>query len=118
MHAQEQAGAIGDGALVIAQARSIGSADFAEQRAAFGHDIGNAETIADFDQLAARDDDFGALGERIEDQKHRGGVVVDDDGGFGANQFGEQSARCERRVCRVHRARYRIPDSSSWRLLR
>ena len=30
MHAQEQAGAIGDGAFVVAEARAIGGADFAE----------------------------------------------------------------------------------------
>src|SRR5271170_5356679 len=92
MHAEEEAGAIGDGSLVIAEARAIGGAYFAEQRAAFGHDVWNAEAIADFDQLAAGDDDFSALGERIEDEKNGSGVVVDDDGGFGADQFGEQAS--------------------------
>ena len=77
--------------LVIAQAGAVGGADFAEQRAAFGHDVWNAEAIADFDQLAAGDDDFGAFGERVEDEKNGSGVVVDDDGGFGADQFGEQA---------------------------
>ena|SRR5579863_6155234 len=90
MHAEEQAGAIGNGALVIAQARAIGGADFAEHGAAFVHDIGDAEAIADFDQLTARDDDFGAFRKRVENEKYGCGVVVDYDGRFGANQFGEQ----------------------------
>jgi hypothetical protein len=62
MHAEEQTSVIGNRALVVAQARAIGGADFAEQRAAFVHDVGDAEAIADLDQLAAGDDDFGAFG--------------------------------------------------------
>src|SRR3984885_15039931 len=80
-------------AFVIAQASAIGGADFAEERAAFGHDVWNAETVANFDQFAAGDDDFGGFRERIEDEKNRGCVVVDYDGGFGAHQVREQFVR-------------------------
>jgi hypothetical protein len=56
---------------------------------------GNAEGAADLDQLAARDDRFLALGQRVQRQQHGGGVVVDDgrgDVGIAAgNQFGEQA---------------------------
>jgi len=92
MHAEEEAGVIGDGALVVAQAGAIGGADFAEDRAAFGHDVWNAETVANFDQLAAGDDDFGGFRKSIEDEKYGGGVVVDNDGGFGADHFREKAA--------------------------
>ena len=54
--AEEQASAFVEGAFVIADARAIGGADFAQHGAAFGHDVGNAEAVADFDQLAAGDD--------------------------------------------------------------
>src|ERR1700722_819291 len=92
MHAKEHAGAIGNGALVVAQPRAVGRADFVEQRSAFGHDVWNAEAVANFDQFAAGDDNFGAFGERVENEKYGGGIVVDDDGGFGADQFGEQTS--------------------------
>src|SRR5208282_6116509 len=91
MDAEEQASLVGDRALVVAQAGAIGGADFAKQRAAFGHDVWNAEPIADFDQFAAGDDDLGGFRESVENEKYGGGVVVDDDGGFGADQLGEQA---------------------------
>ena len=49
--------------FVIAQAGAICGADFAEECAALRHDFGNAKAVTDFDQLAAGDDDFAALGE-------------------------------------------------------
>src|SRR5271168_424685 len=93
MHAQEEAGAIGDGSLVIAEARAIGGAYFAEEGAAFGHDVWNAEAVTDLDEFAAGDDDFSGFRERVQDEKYRGGVVVDYDGGFGADQVREKLVR-------------------------
>ncbi len=45
-------------------------------RAGAGHDIGDAEAIADFDELAARDHDFASRGELVQGQKDGGGIVV------------------------------------------
>src|SRR6202011_2385593 len=42
-----------DGALVIGQARDVGGADLAQDGAAHPHDVGNAKTAADLDELAA-----------------------------------------------------------------
>ena len=55
------------------------------------HDIRNAEAVADFDQLAARDDDFAARGQFVQRQENGGGVVVDGDAGRAEQAF--QQAR-------------------------
>ena len=75
-----------DGAFVVGDAGAVGGADFAKGGAAFGHDLGDAETVADFNQLAAGDDDFAAFGERGQDEQNGRGAIVDDDGGFGPGQ--------------------------------
>ena len=90
MHAQQQTRAFADGAFVVANAGAIGGADFAQDGAAFGHDVRDAEAVAYFDELAARDDGFTAFCKRVQDQKDRGGVVVHDDGRFRAGQFPEK----------------------------
>ncbi len=86
MHAQQQARVFVDGAFVVGDAGAVGRAHFAQCCAAFGHDFGDAEAVADFDQLAARDDYFAAFGKSGENEQDRGGAVVDDDGGFGAGE--------------------------------
>ena len=58
---------------------------------ALAHDVGNAERAADLDQLAARDDHFAPVRERVEHEQHGGGVVVDDGRGLGAGQFAQQA---------------------------
>ena len=89
--AEEEARALVEGAFVIADARAIRGAHFAQDGAAFGHDVWNAEAVADFDQLAAGDDDFGIFRERIQDEENGGGVVVDDDRGLRANELRQQA---------------------------
>ena len=89
--AKKEARAFVDGALVVADPRAIRRAYFVKDGATFGHDLGDAEAVADFDKLTARDDDFGGFRERVEDEKDGGGVVVDDDGGFGADEIGEEA---------------------------
>ena len=79
MHAQQQARALGDGFAIIVDAGAVGGAHFAQHRARARHDIGDAEAVADLDQLAARDDHFAAGGQFVQRQKNRGGVVVDGD---------------------------------------
>jgi hypothetical protein len=66
------------------------AADLAEHGARLRHDVGDAETAADLDKLAARDDRLAAGGQSRQDQQRRGGVVVGDDSGFGAGEPGEQ----------------------------
>ncbi len=91
MDAEEQARAFVEGAFVIADARAIRGAHFAEDGAAFGHDVGDAEAVADFDQLAAGDDHLGIFRESIQDEENGGGVVVDDNRGFRADELRQQA---------------------------
>ena len=79
MHAEQQARALVDGRAVILDAGAVGGSDFANGGAGAGHDLGDAEAVADFDQLAARDDRFSAGGQLVEGQKDGGRVVVDGD---------------------------------------
>ena len=64
-----------------------------------GHDVGNAEAVADFDQFAARDDGFAAGGEFVERQEYGGGVVVDRDCRR-AHQAFQQALMCTSRLPR------------------
>ena len=84
--AQEQRRLRADRALVVGGARPVRRPDLDEPRARAREDVGDAEAVADLDQLAARDDDLAALGERGEREQHRGGVVVDDERRLGAGQ--------------------------------
>src|SRR5208337_3425149 len=80
MHAQQQSCAFGDGALVVGDARAIGSTDLAEDRARFGHDVRDAKRTADLDQFTARNQHLAAFGQRVQRQQHSGGVVVNHNG--------------------------------------
>ena len=66
-----------DGALVVAQMRTVGGADLDEFGARGRHDVGDAEAAANLDKLAAADDNLFARGMSRQHQQHRGGVVVD-----------------------------------------
>ena len=66
--------------------RSIGRPDFAQNRAALGHHIGQSKRSANLDHLAARHYHFASLGERVEREHDGGGVVVDDGSRLGASQ--------------------------------
>ena len=66
VHAQNQPSPLVEGALVIRDASAIRSTHFAQDGVGFCHDVGNAERAADFNQLAARDDDLAAVSQRIE----------------------------------------------------
>ena len=79
MDAQQQARTVGDGGAVVVDVGAVGGADFAQDRAGAGHDVGDAEAVADLDQFAAGDDDFAAGGQFVEREKDGGGVVVDGD---------------------------------------
>ena len=49
MHTQQQARIFVDRIFVVGDAGAIGRAYLAELGPAFGHDLGNAESVADFD---------------------------------------------------------------------
>jgi hypothetical protein len=72
--------------------RSVGGADLCQPAASARHDVGHAERTADLDQLAARDNDFAAFSERVQDQQHRRGVVVDQTRILGTGQTPQQTA--------------------------
>ena len=75
---EQQLGALSDGALVVADACAIGGSHLAQRRARLAHNLRDAERAAYFDQLAARHNHFSALGQRVQSQQNRCGVVVDD----------------------------------------
>jgi len=66
---------------------TVGGADFDQFGAGAAHDFGHTEGAADLDQLAARDDHLAPLGQGVEDEQNRGGVVIDHGGVLGAGQF-------------------------------
>jgi len=90
MHAEKHARFFGDGVFVVCEARAICGADFTERGAALLHDFGDAEAVADFDEFAARDEDFAVTREGGESEKDGGGTIVDDDSGFGAGEAFEE----------------------------
>ena len=63
--------------LIICQVRAVGGADLDELGARGRHDIGDAETAANLDKLAAADDNLFARSVSRQHQQHRGGIVVD-----------------------------------------
>ena len=102
-----------DGALVVGGARPVRRADLDEPRAGAGEHVGDAEAVADLDQLAARDDHLAALGERGEREQHRAGVVVDDERRLGAGQPAQDARRRDPGASRARRRRGRTRGSSS-----
>ena len=90
MHLHEKAGFGADRAAVIGEARAIGRADFDEACAGLLHDFGHAKRATDFDQLAAAEDRLFAARKRAHRQDAGGGVVVDGDRGFAADQARKQ----------------------------
>ena len=81
-------------------------ADLDEPRARAREHVGDAEAVADLDQLAARDEHLAALGERGEREQHGGGVVVDDERRLGAGQRAQE--RREVVLARAARARVEV----------
>ena len=90
VHLHQHRGARADRVLVVAGVGAVGAAHLDELRAGALHDVGHAEGATDLDQLPTRDDDLLALGQRVEQQEDRGGVVIDHGRGLGAGQLGDQ----------------------------
>ena len=118
---QDQPGLGTERAGIVAGVGAVGGADLDEPGAGTRHDVGHAEGAADLDQLAARHDRLAALGQRVQRQQHRGGVVVDDGGVLRPGQLDEQVA--QRRVAlaapaaaEVELERQRLPHGGDRRL--
>ena len=86
MHAQQHGGFRADGPLVVGGACPVRRSHLDEACARAREHVGNAEAVADLDQLAARDEHLAAFRERSQRQQHGGGVVVDDERRLGAGQ--------------------------------
>ena len=89
VHAEQDGGPLGDGALVVGEPRAVGGPDLDERRPGAGEHVRDAEAVADLDQLPARDDHLAALRQGGERQQDRRGVVVDHERGLGARQLAE-----------------------------
>ncbi len=86
VHAQQERRLGAHSLLVVLCARAVRRTDFDEPGARAHEHVGDAEAVADLDQLAARDDHLAALRECAEREQHRGGVVVHDERRLGAGQ--------------------------------
>ena len=90
VHAQQQGRLRPDRTLVVGGARPIRRADLDEARARADEDVGDAEAVADLDELASRHDHLAALRERREREEDGGRVVVDDERGLRTRQTLQQ----------------------------
>ncbi len=89
VHAQEQRRFRPDRALVVGSAGAVRCADLDEARTGAREHVGDAEAVADLEELAARDDHLASLRERCERKQHRSRVVVDDERRLGTGQAPE-----------------------------
>ena len=89
VHAQQHGRLGPGGSLVVGGARPVRRSHLDEAGARAREHVGDAEAVADLDQLAARDEHLAALREGGQGQQHGGCVVVDDERRFGARQPAE-----------------------------
>ena len=68
-----------DRIFIVGEPGSVGGAHLTQVRAGLGENLRNPEAAADFDQLSARNDDFGALGQRIEREESSRRTVIHHD---------------------------------------
>ena len=119
---EDRRGAIDDRPAVVGDPGAVRGTDLDQLRPGGGHDVWDPELAADLDQLAARDEDGSALGERRERQHQRRRAVVDDEGALRARdglqeRLGARAPRAARTGIAIHlevgvvprRARHR-PD--------
>ena len=90
MDAQQKRRLLGDGALIIIEMGAVGSPDLDEPGPTLGHNVGNAERSADFDQLPSGDYGLTATSQGVEADEHRGCVVVDHQAGLSPGKQAEQ----------------------------
>ena len=87
----QQSGLFTQSLFIIGDFGLVGGTHLDQTRATGGHHIGDTKTPANLDEFPARDDRFASTGKGIEDQKDRGGVVVDDQRIFGTEQIAQGS---------------------------
>ena len=92
VHAQDRTRALAPGALEVAQVGAVRGADLVQLGAALGQDVGDAEPVADLDQLATRDQHVAVAGGGRQRQQDGGRVVVDHQGVLGPGQRAEDVA--------------------------
>ncbi len=90
VHLEHRAGVRAEGAAVVGEGDAVRRPDLAEPGAGGGEEIGDAEAVADLDQLAAGQDQLAALPERGGDEGEGGRAVVDHDRRLGGRHGGEQ----------------------------
>ena len=73
-------------ASVVVGMGAVGRAHLAETRPTLRHHVGETERATDLDQLAAGNDHLALGGQGVEDEEHRGRVVVDDERGLGPGE--------------------------------
>ena len=76
MNLHDQPRAVVDGVAIIVDAGAVRRAHFAQDCARAGHDVRDAEAVANLDQLAARDDDFASGRELIQDRKTAAALLL------------------------------------------
>ena len=79
-----------DGVQVVFGMGAVGGADLTQGDAGSGHDIGNPETAADFNELAAGNDHLTAFAQRVHGKENAGSVVIDCHGVLGAGQVTDE----------------------------
>jgi hypothetical protein len=78
MHPQDERGPFRNCGLVIGQPGPIRCADLPQNRARFPQNVRDAKPAADFYKFSARNDNFAAIGKRVQDQKGCGRTIIDD----------------------------------------
>src|SRR5204862_7064800 len=76
MHAKQYARLLVDGVFIVCGMRAIRGADFAKDRATLLHDFRDSKSIANFDQLPARDDYLAAARQRRKPHQHSRPAIV------------------------------------------
>ncbi len=92
VHAHQRGGIRADRRLVVGQRRAVGGADLDQPRPGLGEDVGDAEPVADLDQLPAADDHLAPAGERRKAQEHGRRVVVHRHPRLGTGELGEDAS--------------------------
>ncbi len=90
VHAEQGACLFVDGVFVVREVRAIGRPDFAKDRAALLHNLGDSKAIANFDELSSRDNHFALASQRRQSDEHGRSAIVDHNGGFRARQSRQQ----------------------------
>src|SRR5829696_5548420 len=88
----EDCGGATQRALVVLVMCSVGRTYLTQNGTAPGHNVGDAERAADLDELASRDENLTAVGNRIQGQEHRAGRVVHHQSVFGTGHLLQESA--------------------------